>query len=118
MNLKEKKEHILRCVRLGMDFFSSALIAECTDEELEKLEEDTDFQKRIKIENAIEEERLLIKHNTAIEEAVIKGNASAVQWKLEKINSNRWGNKENNKTLLEGKVTVNLIGRFPDGSEC
>jgi len=118
VNIKQKKEHILRCIRLGMDLFSAALIAECTDEELETLENDPKFNKRIKIEYAIEEERLLNKHNTAIEEAVIKGNAHSVQWKLEKLNPGRWGNKESAKIPFEGKVTVNLIGRYPDGREC
>ncbi len=118
MKIAEKRDHILRCIRLGMDLFSAALIAECTDEELEKLEEDPKFNKRIKIEYAIEEERLLNKHNTAIEESVIKGNAHSVQWKLEKLNPGRWGNKESAKVPYEGKVTVNLIGRYPDGRQC
>ena len=53
MNITEKKEHILRCIRLGMDLFSAALIAECTDKELEDLEEDPNFSRRVKIEYAL-----------------------------------------------------------------
>lgn len=118
MNLEEKKSHILRCIRLGMDLFSAALIAECTDEEVEKLEKDKKFMRRLKIENAIEEERLLNKHNVAIEEAVIRGNANSVQWKLERLNPGRWGSKGTNNIQPEIPVSVNLVGRFPDGKRC
>ena len=118
MTLEEKKGLMLECVKLGMDFFSSAILAECTDEEIEVLEEDAAFTRRIRIQEVFEEKRLLEKHNTAIEEAVIKGSAAAVQWKLEKINPGRWGNKEKDKGKFEGKVTVNMIGRFPDGNKC
>lgn len=119
MKLDEKKDHILRCVRLGMDLFSAALIAECTDEELDVLEQDPVFQRRIKIETAIEEERLLNKHNAAIEEAVVRGKANPIQWKLEKLNPRRWGSKETGKSQRETEnVTINLVGTFPDGRRC
>lgn len=118
MTLEEKKSHILRCVRLGMDFLSASLVAECTDEEVDFLENDKKFSKRLLIENALEEERLLTKHNAAIEEAIIKGKANPVQWKLEKLNPRRWGSKGTNNIQPEIPVSVNLVGRFPDGKRC
>ena len=118
MNLEEKKAHILRCTKLGMDFFSAALIAECTDEELNVLDNDSIFNHRILIGNAIEEERLLNKHNSAMTVAADKGQAAPIQWKLERLNPRRWGSKETGNNPNNGNVTINLIGRFPDGNEC
>lgn len=118
MKLEEKKDHILRCMRLGMDFFSASLVAECTEKELDILDNDKYFQRRLLIEHALEEERLLKKHNDAIEEAVIRGRANSIQWKLERLNPKRWGSKETTRSELEPDITINLIGRFPDGKNC
>ena len=118
MNLVEKKEHILRCTRLGMDFFSAALIAECTEKELNVLDNDESFQRRLLIEHAIEEERLLEKHNSAMTLAADRGSATSIQWKLERLNPRRWGSKETGKIQVEPNMTINLIGRFPDGKDC
>ena len=98
MTLDEKKTHVLRCIRLGMDFTTSSLVAECSEPELTALEEDIEFQRRISIEMALEEHRLLSKHNAVIEEAAIRGNGAPIQWRLEKLNPRRYGNKESGGT--------------------
>ena len=102
-----------------MDLFSAALVAECTDEEIDKFEKDPVFKRRLLIENALEEKRLLEKHNYAMEEAAIRGKANPIQWKLEKLNPRRWSSKETGKSQKEiDDLTINLIGTFPDGKKC
>ena len=118
MSFEEKKALVLSCTRLGMDLFSSALLAECTEDEVNQLDNDRDFQRRMGIETAIEEKRLLDKHNSAMTLAADRGNAGPIQWKLEKLNPRRWGSKDKDVTPSIGDMTINLIGRFPDGTEC
>lgn len=117
----EKRSLILRCVKLGMEWYRAALIAELTDEELEELENDTVFLRKVKSHEALEEMRLLEKHEDAMIEGVAKGNASAVQWKLERINPDRWSAKSGGSAIpldIGGEVTINLVGKRPDGTEC
>jgi hypothetical protein len=116
----KKRDLILRCVKLGMEWYRAALIAECTEEELEFIESDPTLLRKFKAYEAIEEMRLLEKHEIAIEEGIYKGNASAVQWKLERINPDRWSAKASaSSTPVEfGNVAINLVGKNPDGSEC
>lgn len=116
MDLNSKKENILRCVKLGMHFYQAALVAECSEEEIEEIERDELFKRKVSSHHAFEEYRLLQKHNTAIEEAVLRGNAAAIQWKLERLNPERWGNKETVRADHDVHVEVSLVGKNPDGS--
>ena len=115
MELKDKQEHVLRCIKLGMDFFSSAIVATCTSAETELLENDTDFQYRILEQQKIAEYELLRRFEQANRIAVKKGNAAPTQWKLGKINKNRWGDDKGidsfNSRELPG--TIVLVGKPP-----
>ena len=49
----DKQPLILECVRLGMDFYSSALSLSCTKGEIEAMENDEGFQRALEISESI-----------------------------------------------------------------
>lgn len=106
MDIDSKKEHIMRCIDLGMDFFKSCLSSGCTDEEIEKLELDESFQKQVEIKYSLAEYNLLMKHNTALEVAKMKGNATPIQWRLDKLNPKKYGNKTSLDVNSKGKLDL------------
>lgn len=105
MELVDKKEHILRCIDLGLSFFKSCLCAECTEEEIEILEKDTQFQKNIEIKKSISEYNLLRKHDTALEVAKMKGNATPIQWRLSILDPGKYGDR----LSLDAREKVDLV---------
>jgi len=113
MTIDRKKEHILRCVKLGMDVFQAQLIAECSIKEIEKLDEDKDFQDAIELHNAISELELLEQHEAAILLQAERGTTSAIQWKLERINPKRWGKDEKKGIDFPKNLHISLGGVDP-----
>jgi len=112
MTLNQKKEHILRCIKLGMGLYKAQLVSECTELEIVLLEEDKVFLKEIEQQYAISEYELLIKHNTAIDISKSRGNANPIQWKLSKLNPEQWASKDKETTLrVPEKIQINLIGK-------
>ena len=97
MELYQKKEHIYRCVTLGMDLYSAYLLAECTDAEIDLLNDDPDFQRRIAIKQKLEERNLLERFDTGMGIAVQKGNVNPVIWKLGILNPDRYNRSPGNK---------------------
>ena len=117
MTLNKKKEQILRFVKTGMALYESALLAECTEDEIELLEQDDVLVRRVRFEHAREEQRLLGNHNTAMDIAMERGNASPIQWRLERLNPRRWGAQNTEKDpYAKTNVNVNLIGVSADGA--
>jgi len=112
MTIEEKKEHVIRCIKLGMELYKAYLIAECTPDEIEILDTDKDLQRKIEITYAIAERDLLEKHNVALEISQLKGNTNPIQWKLARLNPNRWDSREKDLNVkLPEPVQVNLIGK-------
>lgn len=93
MELSDKKQHIIRCLKLGMDLESSMFCAECSFEEMDYLREDEQFSKYVKTIHALEEYRLLEDHELATRIAASKGNTHSIEWKLAHINPGRWANR-------------------------
>lgn len=111
MTFEHKKEHVLRCVRLGMELFRAQLVAECTPEEIERMESDPSFLAKVEQQYAVEEYDLLKKHSTAMEIAIAAGKTAAIQWKLGKLNPIRWGNDEGQVLPPDlPNLRVNLVG--------
>ncbi len=112
MTLESKKEHILRLIKLGMELYRAELITECTEEEIDNIEKDEKFNRKAEIYDAISEKELLDKLEKAIDIAVDKGKSSAIQWKLERLNPGRWGNKEAEKRNIDLKnLSISLVGK-------
>jgi len=112
MFLENKKEHILRCVKLGLNLYEAELITECTEEEIEILDNDDLFKKQVKQQKVLEEYDLLLKQEEAIIIATSKGNSAGAQWKLERINANRWAGKESEENPFDDlELNVNLVGK-------
>jgi len=101
---------ILNYINLGMEINKAYILSEITKEDIEELDKDEDFQKDIEVTEIILEKDLLERHNTAMEIAVNKGNANAVQWKLEKINPDRWGTKKD-ETPIKGVLVVSKVDK-------
>ncbi len=117
MTFESKKEHILRCVKLGMDLLQAELVAECSLSEIDQLDEDKKFLRQIKFHYAISEFQLLEKHDRAMHNQLTEGKTGAAQWKLERMNPKRWG-KDDKKQLPEfPNLNVNLTGVYPKTNE-
>jgi len=89
MNFEDKKLFALQFIRLGIDPYQAMLHTDFTDEEIELASNDETFQSDIVFENRMEEIELLRKLEKAMDVAVQRGNSTAVQWKLERMNP-RW----------------------------
>ncbi len=112
MTIEQKKDHILRCIKLGMELYKAELIAECTEVEIKEIAEDELFLKRIEQQYALEEYSLLMKHNVALEISKTRGNANPIQWKLSKLNPKRWDIKDKSLELRTPiPMQVNLVGK-------
>ncbi len=93
MTLDQKKEHTFRCIKLGMSIEDALFIAECTDAEIDELMEDEKYQQEIKLVQKLEEMELLRKHNVAMDVGIQKGNTRPMEWRLAKMDPNRYGAK-------------------------
>ena len=111
MELENRKEHIIRCIKLGMDLTSSMYCAECTESEIELLKNDKEFEMQVLTYQSLEELSLLEDFDTAVEIQKSKGNTSGIQWKLAHMNKKRWGNEvatDKGNGLPGGSVTIVL----------
>ena len=93
-NLSSKKERIIECVRSGLPYDRALILCEINDKQLEKLKNDTAFQRRIKIIDVMEEQRLINQHNAANEQAIKQGISRGIEWRLSKINPKHWGDEK------------------------
>lgn len=89
------EEQIIRCIKLGMDLHQAMYTVACTDKEMEALEKDARFIRRVETTKSILEMNLLESHNDAMELQIAQGKTTAVQWKLERINPTKWGKVSN-----------------------
>lgn len=117
MSLNDKKDQILRLIKLGMELYRAELVMACTEKEIEKLENDKEFCQRIKSYEAIGEKELLDKLEDAIDLGIDKGKSSAIQWKLERINSKRWGSKELDRDFINPNIKIELVGKHPNDKD-
>lgn len=116
MTLEQKKEHSLRCIKLGMDIADSLFIAECTDEEMDKLLEDEAYLNQVKLVQKLEEMALLKKHNIALQIGIQRGNTKPIEWRLGKLNARKWGPKiEFIPDEHENRKPSKIVGVKPDG---
>jgi len=117
MQLKERKEHILRLIKLGMELYKASLVAGCSEEEIEQLENDKVFKLKIEAYKAISEKELLDRLEDAMDIAVDRGNSSAIQWKLERLNPKKWGSKEMDRDFINPNITIELAGRHSNDKD-
>ena len=109
MELENRKEHVLRCIKLGMDLNSSMYCAECTASEIDFLTKDEEFTAIVKTYQSIEEYNLLVDFELARGMQVQKGNTSATQWKLERTNKERWTNSTGDQTKGQENSMVIIL---------
>ena len=117
MDIEGKKNHILRCVKLGMELLQAELVAECSVEDIEKIEEDKSFLRQVKNYFAYAEFDLLERHEKAMNNQLVEGKTAAAQWKLERINPRRWGKEDSKQPPELPNLSVNLTGVFPKADE-
>ena len=91
MELRDKKLLAERFIKLGMDKYKSLLAAECTQEEIDILEEDKEFTNRIEWLQAKEVSVLLEKLQTVIEINKPRGISTEIRWLLGKLDAPRFG---------------------------
>lgn len=101
-----KKAVIINCIQLGMEKYKAYLLAELTEEEIEKIDEDKDFQNELEIISIIKEKHLLEKYEEIIDISVSRGNANPIQWLLGKLNK-RWSSNDSN--LDNNKLNKTIV---------
>jgi hypothetical protein len=108
---------ILEYVKLGMDFYSAAVAAECTPILIERLQEDDSFQALVKLCVAQKEQELLKKLEKASEISLMKGDTRALERILEILNPDRYSRvtklahqfgKGNGK--VPKKISIEFVG--------
>lgn len=109
MTLEMKKEMIEYMIRLGMDFHTACLASELTEDEEDEVMDDEKFQRIIAVNTALLEKDLLERHDSASKIGELRGSCSGLQWKLEKINPKRYGNKEKDGDVFPTKLVLNMI---------
>lgn len=111
-NKDKRKEQIIRCVKLGMDLKTAMYTVACTEEEMEQLTNDESFLHRVEVTKAILEMNLLEDHHDAMQLQLAEGKTTAVQWKLERLNPNKWGKTtaDNNPDNTPKIVIVEIPG--------
>jgi len=76
-----------------MDVVSSMIVAQCTADEIEILNDDIEFSNKVLFHSKHLEMKLLDNHRTGRVFAASRGNTHGVEWMLERINKDKWGNK-------------------------
>lgn len=109
-----KKQVVKEMVKLGMDFEEAAIIAECSFDEIEKLREDTEFQRELEAYTAILERDLLKLLHEAAQFNAAQGNTTELRWLLERINPRRWSSSS--KVQLKGKNDGPIMIVYDDGN--
>jgi len=117
MTFQNKKEQIFRFFRLGIEIYRAEILAGCTEEEIELLDKDAHFQQRLKEYEILEEYELLEKHQDGMDIALERGNTSAAQWKLERINPNKWGLQKQKVDVEFGKLIIKYEAVDPKDKE-
>ena len=101
MELVDKKEHIIRGIKTGLDLYSSMIIATCTSHEIKELEDNEEFKGEVLFAQKYLEQALLEAHTAASNISQTKGGTHGVEWMLEKLNPERFG-KSTKVTLPPG----------------
>ncbi len=106
MELVEKKEHIIRCIQLGMDLYSSQIISQCTEDELAQIEKDTTFNQEVLFTQKMQERDLLRQHSEASLIAGCKGNTHGFEWRLERMNPELFGKRPSSIVNVNQNVSI------------
>jgi len=117
MTFQAKKEQIFRFFRLGIEIYQAEILAGCSVEEIELLDNDEHFKLQLQEEEILEEYELLEKHQDGMNIALKRGNTSAVQWKLEKLNPNKWGSQKQKVDVEFGKLVIKYEAVSPEDEE-
>jgi len=105
MTLETKKKIIYNTIKTGMELKRAFLLAECSDEDIEQIESDEEFMTKIDKYQVYAERKMLELHAKACQIAATKGNTTGMQWKLGKLNPDRWGEKKTD-ILIPGKLVI------------
>ena len=107
----DKKDLVYNCVELGMEVKRAYFAAELTQAEMDELDNDEVFQRRVKAKEAILEQQLLQKLDKAIDLNLQKGETKELRFKLGAINS-RW--KPNGTAGGAGSGVINIYTESVD----
>jgi hypothetical protein len=117
MSLEKKIKFIYEHVKLGMEPYKAMLINGCSDEEIEQLNKDDYFQRRLELVRYEKEKELLALHDEAILTASEKGETKGIQWRLERLAPASYSKTVNNniKADIQAKVSGELdINAMPE----
>lgn len=106
--LTDKQQKVLELVKLGMSMYKAQLIAGCDDDEMSSMNNDAYFSSRVELAKAHKEHELLNLHDEAIQNAIVRGDAKPIQWRLEKLDPEQYGKVVS--TQLSGSLNTNLTG--------
>lgn len=95
----EKRELIYSCIRLGMEKEKAYIIACLSEKEIQETENNPELQERFRFYECEEERKLLAIYKREEDNIAKKGNLKPIQWKLERINPGRWGNRSRSTNI-------------------
>lgn len=93
---EERQEQVLNLIILGMSLPKSCYVVECSDDEIEWMQNDETFQRKMSCEKARLERDLLISHDRARAIAEQKGNTKPTEWRLRILDPEKYGGGSGN----------------------
>lgn len=89
-SLRQRSDFVIEYMKLGMDFSTACIAAECTPEMVEAMENDEEFIQRKKFALAKLEAELLQRLSNASSVAALKGDTRSTERMLEIIRPDRY----------------------------
>lgn len=89
-SLRQRSDFVIEFMKLGMDFSTACVAAECTPEMVEQIEKDEDFLQRKKFTLAKLEADLLQRLSDASAVAALKGDTRSTERLLEILRPDRY----------------------------
>lgn len=126
---ERQKSFILEFSKLGMDFYSAAVAAECSPALIDTLNNDPQFQSDIEFAVAMREKELLERLNkTALLNANNRGDTKAMERLLEILNPDRYskttklahqlgGGRGRGKGSSPSAIKIEFVGTEENGEE-
>lgn len=121
-SLRQRSDFVIEFLKLGMDFSTACVAAECTSEMVQEMENDTDFIQRKKFALAKLEAELLKRLSDASAVASLRGETRSTERMLEIIRPDRYAKQAKvthtiDPTETPKEVKISFVSSVADEEE-
>lgn len=121
-SLRQRSDFVIEFLKLGMDFSTACVAAECTPEMIQEMENDTDFIQRKKFALAKLEAELLKRLSDASAVASLRGETRSTERMLELIRPDRYAKQAKvthtiDPTETPKEVKISFVSSVADEEE-